>query len=526
MGRGLSDGVELRKEVLSRYSSLGSCLVLVFLPLLLQLSLTRFTDADGYYHLRHGSLYLEHGPFWQEFPWATKSVIGRNGADIWYGFHLLLSPFSLIPDPLLSMRLGAAACLSFFLLCVFFVARRNAVPAPLAWPLLLLLASPNEFWRWIALRPYLISLGLAIIALDFFCRRRIVPLAITVSLIPWCHSAFFWLGIGIGLAGFFGVAVAEGKWGGGFKQLGVCICGTLLGLAARPDAIDGLRTLKVQLVDHALAVRNDVPLSFANEVWLKLGDFGIAYIPFIVIWVILLAVGVWLARRNSLAVAAWSLSVIFFAASCLMSYRAAEAWLAFGGLGMALSFKAVSARWPSTKGEGVRFKGLGHYFRFAPALAIVAFGSWTFPVSMKFVGEAGINVYRFEDSMDWLKKNSPEGSVVFAANWSLFGEMFFWNTHNRYITGMDPIFLYAYDQGLYWKYHRIESDRSVRQTSGSGPGEEVVREDTFTVLKRDFDAQYVFVVSYQGPRFTAYLESDSRYLKVYADENAEIFSIL
>ena len=52
------------------------------------------SDPDSFYHIRHASLYRENGILNSNFPWVTKSAIGKFGADIWYGFHILLIPFT------------------------------------------------------------------------------------------------------------------------------------------------------------------------------------------------------------------------------------------------------------------------------------------------------------------------------------------------------------------------------------------------------------------------------------------------
>jgi hypothetical protein len=103
--------------------------------------------------------------------------------------------------------------------------------------------------------------------------------------------------------------------------------------------------------------------------------------------------------------------------------------------------------------------------------------------------------------------------------------MFFWNTHNRYVAGMDPIFLYSFDRGLYWKYHRIEIEAGTKYTSGTAPDDPERPEETYEVLKRDFGAKYLFSVPALTPRLSRYVHSDSRFVKVFAGQNVEIFRL-
>jgi hypothetical protein len=41
----------------------------------------------------------------------------------------------------------------------------------------------------------------------------------------------------------------------------------------------------------------------------------------------------------------------------------------------------------------------------------------------------------------WLEKNTPAGSRVFQTDWDDFPRLFFYNTHNTYLIGLDPTYL-------------------------------------------------------------------------------------
>ncbi len=501
-----------------RYATPAAVFALVLVPLVLNLAISRFTDSDGFYHIRHASLYLEHGPLWQEFPWLTKSVIGERGADIWYGFHLALALFSLIPDPMLSLRVAQAACLSFLLLCVYFVCRRNALPAPAAWPLILLCATPLQAWRWLALRPYFLSLGLGVLALHFVCSRRPWAAAVCALLISFTHSAFFWLAPAVALAALLAELAKTRRvlW----REFLAVTLAAGLGLFLRPDAIDALAVLKVQLIDHSAAVRQGLPLAYANEVPpLTWGDVGSGYTPILAIWLLLGLPAMAIRGMPPAGIASLALSGAFFVAALTMSFRAVEVWLVFGALGMGFGMKALAEHYLAPRAERVRSM-------LPPTLAaasVLGLGAWTIPWTIGWIEYRGLNVFRFEKAMAWLKENSPKDSVVYHPDWAYFGEMFFWNTHNRYITGMDPIFLYTYDKRLYWKHHRLESDRMTRQTSGAGPGEPPALEETYTVLTRDFGAQYIFVDAAAHMRFFGYVQQDARYREVFRDGDVAVF---
>jgi hypothetical protein len=90
----------------ARSQALVFALGALIVSALLHFSSDKFADPDGFYHFRHAALYGEGNLFSPAFPWIPFSVIGKYSADIWYGFHVLLIPFTWIGDPELAMRLA------------------------------------------------------------------------------------------------------------------------------------------------------------------------------------------------------------------------------------------------------------------------------------------------------------------------------------------------------------------------------------------------------------------------------------
>src|SRR3989344_9023155 len=94
-------------------------LVLILLSVFFNFYFPTLGGIDGYYHIRHAWIYATQGIFNSDFPWLQYSAMGQLGADIWYGFHLLLIPFSFFGDLLLGLRL-AATIITFAALAGFY----------------------------------------------------------------------------------------------------------------------------------------------------------------------------------------------------------------------------------------------------------------------------------------------------------------------------------------------------------------------------------------------------------------------
>ena len=67
------------------------------------------------------------------------------------------------------------------------------------------------------------------------------------------------------------------------------------------------------------------------------------------------------------------------------------------------------------------------------------------------------NTYR--DGALWLARNTPAGSRVFTTGWDDFPQMFFWNTHNTYLVGLDPTYTSLDDPERYQLWRSITQGR-------------------------------------------------------------------
>lgn len=88
-------------------------------------------------------------------------------------------------------------------------------------------------------------------------------------------------------------------------------------------------------------------------------------------------------------------------------------------------------------------------------------GAATIPLIWLAVDGARDNVrstrdyLRYRNASLWLAQNTPPGARVFATDWDDFPEMFFWNTHNTYLIGLDPTYMYLHNGPLYLQWRAI-----------------------------------------------------------------------
>ena len=136
------------------------------------------------------------------------------------------------------------------------------------------------------------------------------------------------------------------------------------------------------------------------------------------------------------------------------------------------------------------------------------------------------NPYLYEQPMKWLEKNSRQGDIVFHIGWSRFPELFFWNQHNYYINGMDPIFMYKYNPSLYWEYHFLSNGQGTDYTCSNRTCTKEQSVRTYDVLVKHFKAKYITVLTGHNQTLQYLILHPKEYEKVYFDGEAAIFRIM
>jgi hypothetical protein len=150
---------------------------------------------------------------------------------------------------------------------------------------------------------------------------------------------------------------------------------------------------------------------------------------------------------------------------------------------------------------------------FAPAIvlaiAILAGVVKSFPVVQNQLAKSKpYDLYA--DSSAWLAKNTEAGELIFQTDWDDFPRLFFYNTHNAYLAGLDPTYLQIYDPALY------EEWVSITRGDVQNPSE---------LIHTHFNARYVHSDLNHGD-FIEQAENDPGMHEVYRDDNSVLFEVL
>jgi len=472
-------------------------LVFVFLciasavSIVLHFSVDKFPDPDVFYHFRHAELYASTSEIFRtDFPWVHYSVISKLSSDLWYGFHVLIIPFTLVGDRILGMQLAGTFVTILFLISFYAACIRLKINPALFWPFFLLFSSAFLLHRLGMLRPQVLSLGLSSLLFALLATESVWGVFLVTLASTFLHLNFFFVSLLV--VGVFTIVKIFTEKLLPWRECMALLGGVLAGWILRPNPMGAARILYTQLFQLTVEKLGGSPLDLAAEMSpLKL-KVNSNYMVFIVLLLFSLSWMLWKFCRKDPALSGPSrtifitlaaLSIIFFLLSVFFARRAFDFCSGFGVLFIGLVFSSYFNRnWPA------------RLFLVCAFLVLAFYG-----LNLRNqVLSVGWEPNRFESTAKWIADNSNRGEIVFNARWEYFPELFFWNTKNVYSNGMDPIFQYAYDPDLF----RAGNDLVTGQLGSPG------FPDSYQVLKERFNARYVFL---------AKPFDDSLYLRLAAD---------
>jgi len=473
-------------------------------------------DADAFWHLRHASLYAQRGLFDSSFPWAAYSVMSRLPGDVWYGFHLLLIPFSYLPGPFLQIKVAGACLLASLLILTWWSLRRLGVAYPWLWPFVLLLIAPGQLWRLQMTRPHLISLGLGLLLLSFSIKGKWWQVGLISLTLTFFHLNFFWLTpmvVGMGMV----VRTAVEKrleW----RALLAAILGWVAGWLLRPDPMATLQLLNVQIVQLMSAKRQGIPLEFGSELFPMDPAHALAYYRTLLpLWVAAVGVFIVALLRRRIGGAAevrallWSslaLSLLCFNLMCLVSRRAADLWILFAIVLIAAVLTMLQAGANTRATPPVRWARGGVLLLGALLLAHASLFSIREEARQMALTPPA---ERGKAMGLWLREHARPGEIVCNVHWADAPELFYWSPQSRFVGGMDPIFQYVHDPARYWKIHHLALGDVLPDTCGAVACTPENREDLHTVLRRDFQAAHVLLNQAEDQELLSLLRRDRRF---------------
>ena len=444
----------------ARAEAILFALVALIVSALLHFSSDKFADPDGFYHFRHAALYGEGNLFSSAFPWMPFSVIGKYSADIWYGFHILLIPFTWIGDPVLAMRLAGLVLTWAFLLTIYCACAKLDLKPAWLWPFALLVSSAFLLHRVTMLRPQVLSLGLAVLLLAEIVLGNLRGVFVIAFAIAWVHLSLFFRAADLArfisgdknlsrirnCAGKSSLRAARGSSPAG-------CCGPIR-WARRRSLMFKLSILRLRT---SLMRRWNSAPNCGRWCWLTTATICRLSCCGRSVYCSYCGAPLPAKCRNSPCTKNSSRSA---ERDCLAGVFSRRDLFARRGFDFCSALACCCWRWSM-----VEFLPRKKWPQSAPFWALYSCLAVYSATQRHRVVALGWDVNQAEPAARWLGANSNPGDVVFNFRWSYFPELFFWNTKNVYTSGMDPIFQYAFDPQLYLSGLKIAARPALRPLS-------------------------------------------------------------
>ena len=507
-----------------------------------------FPDPDSFYHAKMAVLIRDQGIV-KDFPWLQFTVLKDYYIDHHFLYHVALVPFVTFLDPLVGIKLATALFGAVLILVFYWFLRKFQIKGALFYSLLLLVSGPFIFRINLA-KASSLSLIILLFGFYFIARRKLWPLFILSFLYVWSYGGWPLILVLVSIyiladaiANFvkqlkiespksknqkliiknFFLAIFTKE---NTKLFSACFGGLAAGLVVNPYFPKNLIFYWHQIVKIAV-------INYQNKIgvgaeWYPYG-FGdlISNAPLIFV-LLILALTVFFINliknftnenkfqpaenQNRTMILATTFCAAFFLLLTLRARRNVEYFIPFavlmGAFALNQPFSLFGKYWSSFKNWWQRRKILASILCLY-VLLIVPFTAIRSVISVKQQFTSGGSTEKYRGVAEWLKNNTPEGAIIFHNDWDDFPALFYYNTHNYYIAGLDPTFMYDYDKNLHKQWVDI--------TTG--------KQDNISEIVRDnFHSEYVFVDK-DHIALENNLKRDGHFEMVYKDSEGKIYQL-
>ena len=537
-----------------------------------QFSIKYLAGNDSFLYAGLAEITGQQG-FLKEFPWLNATIMRENFTGLHFLFYSLLTPLTYLVGLFLAAKIGISLFFAAMNTVFYFLLKQFNLKYPFFWWLLFLAASPMFLYRMSFIKPFSLSIALVLLAFYAIVKNKNLLLLVVSFLAVWTHPsfllipaiAFLYLVIRIippsevppltkGVKGIFrdGFLI--------FQSLLYSLLGIILGLIINPFFPNNLTLFNAYSGGPSFySIAEWQPIAMAKII----GDA-----PILIILFAFFACYYFIAPllKNNLALIvkkenipillSFSIALTMFIATA-MSNRFVDYYVPFMVLFVALAgeyclknychgiMKSIKNCHPELVSGSVvcnhkfqdkskrilthdRFRNKFGMTTFIIFLAVAILLTAASINNLRFVSQRANNsaaeTEKIKNAAEWLKENTPANSIVFNANWGDFPKLFFYNTHNYYVAGLDPKFLYQESPEKYWLYEHIIKGEICDQKTCPVPESS---DKMYNIIKYQFNANYIFISDVSKyPELVNVLEPDERFERVYEENEIEIWELI
>lgn len=490
----------------------------------------------------------KNGGLIKEFPWLNATIMKENFTGFHFLYYILLIPFTFLGSLITAAKIASVFFLSLIFSVFYLVLKSLRLKFSLFWTFLLLAGSGYFLFRMNMARPLNFSVIFTLIIFYSLIKKNSLLLFVSSFLFVWAHGSF---PLSIFLASVFFAANYLYKKEIYYKSVLFSSFGIILGSIINPFFPNNLNYFNIYYL-------HPTPYSLTSQIaeWqpLKL-DMIFADAPILLALFIALSLvyvfGLVISiinknKKNDLEEKTpenkiilfflFAASAIFFVGT-LFQGRYIDYWVPFSVIFIAFYSELIYVEFVVKNDKLKKVAGKIKFPKIFSAedakitmacflfiiLGISARNKIGFVMNMSSDNNLYFNT---RETALWLKENTPDKSVVFNVNWGDFSKLFFYNSDNYYILGLDPKFLYLKSPEKYWLYSHI-GDGIVcgKEECEHGENGRAISD----VMKKEFNADYVYVpTAYDDFDYTNLInimDSDSNFEKVFENGGGQIWKL-
>lgn len=485
-----------------------------------------FTDPDSFYHIKISQLIGRERGAIVDFPWAAFTTLKDAYVDHHFLYHVFLAPFVRFLNPIVGMKLATALLGGATIALFYLVLRTHRVPAAAVWSVLLLAAEPFAFRIGLSKAP---SVGFLFLVGAFLLlhQKKYRLLGILSFFFVWSYGGFLLI---IVLAAVY-AAFSLFAWMRAHARrpslreaarialpLFVVCAGVLGGLLLHPSFPTHFRFYWEQIIQIGLINYREMIGVGAEWYPIAFHDLTAASLVLSAIMLVSIVAFVSSVSKQSTASRTAGVMALIFFLFTLKSHRYVEYYVPWAYLFVA--FSLTDSGWLSRLPRAVRALAADtsqSIFHRAVGALLVLYLAMMIPGllmgSVLLTSRSlhnGVPVDRFENVGRWLRAHSNKGDLVFHNDWDDFPALFYQSDKTVYVVGLDPTFMYRYNQDLYWKWVDITTGKR--------------QDGVFEIIQQEFGARFVLVDD-EHTAMKRVIAAEKRFKQVYRDEEVTVYRV-
>ncbi|MFH1425908.1 MAG: hypothetical protein ABIG66_00530 [Candidatus Kerfeldbacteria bacterium] len=485
-----------------------------------------FADPDSFYHIKISEMMIKKRQAITEFPWLQFTTLKNAYVDHHLLYHVYLIPFILALGTTVGVKLATILLGSGTVTLFCCLLQKMKVRYSLLFSILLLFSYSFAFRMGLSKAP---AVGFLFLTGGFLlmAMKQHRLLILTSFLFVWSYGGFLLLPILAGIYSLIGAFRYVQKNGKAFERkkmlrlflpLAATVAGTAAGLLIHPSFPQHIIFLWQQIIEIGLINQQNV-IGVGNE-WYPSEIITLISDNILVAGLLasgLIAFFATTKKQTTASITAGVLVFIFFIFT-LKSRRYSEYFIPWAVLFSALSLHLSGAldALPRLLKKAKQKMSSNAVTATAGAVAAIyclfIFGG-VCAMGAENVYDShhhGIPLTDFADAGKWLRTHSNKGDIVFHSNWDIFPQMFYHVARDRFIVGLDPTFMYNYDQELYWEWVDITKGEQTK--------------NLYEIIGDDFNARFV-VIENDHTAMMNNVIADGRFKKTYEDASYTIFRL-